>query len=510
LMNPPFSRSLGRGDDDYAAIRHLQAALKLLAPNGRLVAIMPDWFSPAGRMRDLFHATFRDMTLRSSMRLERCYTKHGTSIAVRLYVIDKAPGTRACETLQRDSVGALLDGLRIPLRLAPAPATGNPKPARKAVSLFGAAKAAQISAPVPRKAAAPNDAVLPVGYKPLETPAPLLDQVGLYLPYRPSRIAFDAAGAHPTPLVESIAMGSIPAPIPDYLPRLPERTVTERLLSAAQLETVIYAGQAWTQLLPGRFKPSKEGVGLLLADDGRAYRKGFFLGDGTGAGKGRQIAACILDNRLAGRRRNIIVTKNEPLLEDARRDVSALGGSAADIQPISNWAIDEPIRLEDGTLFVSYPTLRSARGEHSRLQQIIDWAGPDFDGVIAFDEAHEMGGVAGGEGALGPKAGSLQGICGVRLQNALPDARILYASATGASDVNNLAYAVRLGLWGPQTAFADRERFITDIRAGGIAAMEVVARDMKAMGLYLARALSFAGVEYEVLRHELTAEQIAI
>ncbi|WP_084718442.1 strawberry notch-like NTP hydrolase domain-containing protein [Sphingomonas sanxanigenens] len=510
LMNPPFSRSIGRGDDDYAAVRHLQAALKLLAPHGRIVAIMPDWFGPTGRMRDLFQATLRDMTLRTALRLEKCYGKHGTSIAVRLYVIDKAAGAHARETLQRDSVAALLDGLRIPLRLTPASVSSAPTPVRKAVSLFGAAKAAKISAPVVRKPAAHNDAVLPVGYKALETPAPLLDQVGLYLPYRPSRIAFGTAGEHPTALVESIAMGSIPAPIPDYVPRLPERTVTERLLSAAQLETVIYAGQAWSQFLPGRFEPAKEGVGLVLAEDGRAYRKGFFLGDGTGAGKGRQIAACILDNRLKGRRRNIIVTKNEPLLEDARRDVSALGGSAADIQPISNWSIDEPIRLDDGTLFVSYPTLRSMRAEHSRLQQILDWAGPDFDGVIAFDEAHEMGGVAGGEGALGPKTGSLQGICGVRLQNALPEARILYASATGASDVNNLAYAVRLGLWGPQTAFADRERFIADIRAGGIAAMEVVARDLKAMGLYLARALSFAGVEYDVLRHELTPEQIAI
>ena len=35
-------------------------------------------------------------------------------------------------------------------------------------------------------------------------------------------------------------------------------------------------------------------------------------------------------------------------------------------------------------------------------------------------------------------------------------------------------------------------------------------RDLKALGLYTARALSFAGVEYEVLRHELTPEQIAI
>src|SRR3546814_10789196 len=100
--------------------------------------------------------------------------------------------------------------------------------------------------------------------------------------------------------------------------------------------------------------------------------------------------------------------------------------------------------------------------------QILDWAGPDFEGIIAFDEAHEMGGVAGGEGALGRKEGSQQGVCGVLLQNHLPGARVLYASATGASDVNNLAYAVRLGLWGPGTAFDDREQFIAGIRKGGI------------------------------------------
>ena len=121
-----------------------------------------------------------------------------------------------------------------------------------------------------------------------------------------------------------------------------------------------------------------------------------------------------------------------------------------------------------------------------------------------------MGGVAGGEGAMGTKKGSQQGIAGVLLQNRLPAARVLYASATGASEVNNLAYAVRLGLWGPETAFANREAFISSIRQGGIAAMELVARDLKATGLYMARALSFAGVEYEILRHELTEEQIAI
>lgn len=509
LMNPPFSRSLGRGADDYAAVRHLQAALRRLRFGGRLVAIMPDWFGPSARMRDQYETVLRDVTVRAAIRLEKCYLKHGTSIAVRLFVIDKLPGKAPPATLQRSSVAELIEALTIHERV---PARGDlpaPAPKRSAgVSMFRAVKS---NRPAPRAYHAPvRNHVLPVDYAKLDTPAPLLNQTGVYLPYRPSRIIFDKAGEHPTALVESVAMGSIPAPIPGYVPKLPERTVAERLLSASQLETVVYAGHAWSQTIPGRFKPDKEGVGLTLTEDGDAYRKGFFLGDGTGAGKGRQIAACILDNWLQGRRRNVWVTKNAPLLEDARRDWTALGGLNGDIQPISNWKIDEPIKLDQGVLLVTYPTLRSLRGDHSRLKQITEWAGSDFEGVIAFDEAHEMGGVAGGQGALGAKEGSQQGICGVLLQNQLPGARVLYASATGASDINNLAYAVRLGLWGPETAFADREQFISSIRKGGIAAMELVARDLKATGLYMARALSFAGVEYDILRHELTPAQIEI
>src|SRR3546814_12144714 len=116
--------------------------------------------------------------------------------------------------------------------------------------------------------------------------------------------------------------------------------------------------------------------------------------------------------------------------------------------------------------------------------------GEDFSGVIVFDEAHEMAGVAGGEGRFGATKGSEQGIAGVRLQNLAPRARILYASATGASDVNNLAYATRLGLWGPQTAFADRRAFVESLRRGGIAAMELIARDLQAQGLHAPRAPS--------------------
>ncbi len=120
-----------------------------------------------------------------------------------------------------------------------------------------------------------------------------------------------------------------------------------------------------------------------------------------------------------------------------------------------------------------------------------------------------MGGVAGTDSAgFGKTKGSEQGRAGVALQDRLPNARVLYASATGASNVNNLAYAVRLGLWGPETAFPTRDHFIAEIATGGIAAMEVVARDLKSMGLYTARALSFAGVEYDMLEHILSEQQI--
>lgn len=509
LMNPPFSRSLGRGADALAAVRHLQAAIKRLAPGGRVVAIMPDWFAQSARMASVWSTTLASVSLRTSIRLTHAYGKHGTGVAVRLYVIDKAVGDTTTTTIQRRDVADLLDVLAIPPRLPMTAVAPTPVKRSGPISLMRSVKSKPAATPRIFRAPARND-VLPVSYAVLETAAPLAEQTGVYLPYRPSRIVFDTAGEHPTALVESIAMGSIPAPIPSHVPALPERTVTDRLLSSSQLETVVYAGHAWTQFIPGLSKPDKEGVGLVLADDGRAYRKGYFLGDGTGAGKGRQVAAVILDNWLAGRRKNIWISKNEALHADAIRDWTALGGLAADVQPLSRWKIDEPISMAEGVLFVTYPTLRSNRGDATRLDQIIAWAGADFDGVIAFDEAHEMGGVAGGEGSMGTKKGSQQGIAGVLLQNHLPLARVLYASATGASEVNNLAYAVRLGLWGPDTAFANREAFITQIRQGGIAAMELVARDLKATGLYTARALSFAGVEYDILRHELTPEQIEV
>src|SRR3546814_704039 len=198
---------------------------------------------------------------------------------------------------------------------------------------------------------------------------------------------------------------------------------------------------------------------------------------------------------------------------DLMRDWEALGQERLLVTPLSRFRQGTPIKLDAGVLFTTYATLRSQeRGEKvSRVQQIVDWLGADFDGVIIFDEAHAMANAAGGKGERGEQALSQQGRAGLRLQHALPDARIVYVSATGATTVQNLAYAQRLGLWGGEDfPFSTRSEFIAAIEDGGVAAMEVLARDLKALGLYAARSLSFDGVEYEMLEHRLTPGQIGI
>jgi predicted RNA methylase len=338
----------------------------------------------------------------------------------------------------------------------------------------------------------------------------------VYARYAPQRIEIEGAQAHPTTLVESLAMASIapPCPLADVIDlQLPEQVIREGLLSDAQLETLLMAESAFAHDLPGRFIENEQNR-LVRADEGdaaRSYRKGYFLGDGTGCGKGRQVAGLILTGWAAGRRKALWVSKSAALIHDAKRDWTDLGGAPTDIHALSKWTADELIKLTEGILFVTYATLRavSQKGK-TRLEQVLDWLGEDYEGVIAFDEAHAMQNAGGSGSARGASGPSQQGLAGLRLQNALPRARVLYVSATGATEVANLAYATRLGLWGAGEgyAFPSRESFVEAMEAGGVAAMEVVARDLKALGLYTARALSFEGVEYDVLEHRLTEDQV--
>ncbi len=530
LMNPPFSAMVhveGRVAD--AAFRHVASALARLAPGGRLVTITganfgpeaPAWTAAFARLQERGRIVF------SAGIDGAVYAKHGTTFATRLTVIDKlpaddptdfpaSPGTARDAATLIEWIGAYLPP-RLPIDPSVIVPAAGPAAARSVSGYLNRADRTAPAAPMAEPEGVALDYEIVDALAETEAGADDDSRISdaIYEEYGLQAIRISGSQAHPTKLVQSAAMASVAPPKPSYRPQLPENI--RELLSDAQLETLVYAGEAHSNYLAGAWTVD-ETFDLVSAarDDAEKavrFRRGFFIGDGTGVGKGRQSAAIILDNWLQGRRKAVWISKSDKLLEDAQRDWSALGMERLLVTPLSRFPQGRPITLPESVLFTTYATLRSDdRGEKlSRVKQIVEWLGSDFDGAIIFDEAHAMQNAAGGKGERGDVAASQQGRAGLRLQHALPNARITYVSATGATSVHNLAYAQRLGLWGGEDfPFSTRAEFVEAIEAGGVAAMEVLARDLRALGLYTARSLSFDGVEYELVEHALTPEQTRI
>lgn len=585
VMNPPFSSSSERNiKGTKIGAKHIEQALQILAPGGRLVAIVGNGMAPDA---PAFRQWWKDISAKYNVKANigingKNYTKYGTNFNIQMLVIDKDGSTTAptkvgtVDTLQE--LESMLGGIRDERpsfdysklkHTTPGAVVQKTSAISKAgdqrndavldtSSTAGVQQSSDesVSAREPKRevapktsskpgsasAAAPTTADAAVTKPGLDTAREPGRSVGVqnsngvvndadkqsdlqpglqgsdgnsgngltpsrvprlkhkeltdsvFEQYQTAPLLVEGAKPHPAKVSESAAMSAIEAPPITYKPSLPQKVIDGGVVSDVQLESISRAGQSHAQILPN------------------GTRRGYFMGDGTGIGKGRTISAIILDNYNQGRKKSVWVTLNSSLVNDAKRDVKAVFGSPDLVtQFVGGNKADQIMSQNEGILVVSYSSLsRGFDSPNSNFEKIVKWLGKDFDGVIVFDEAHKMGNSSDTKGTRGVKKASQTGLAGIAFQEALPKARIVYSSATGATEVENLRYAERLGLWGDGTAFASGDDFVSKIKAGGLAAMELVARDLKAMGVYLSRNISYDGVEYDKIEHTLTKQQEAI
>ncbi|PSN38080.1 Protein strawberry notch [Blattella germanica] len=305
-----------------------------------------------------------------------------------------------------------------------------------------------------------------------------------YADYMPTKLKLGKK--HPDPVVETASLSSVAPTDVWYTLSLPEETIKTGALSALQLEAVTYASQQHEHFLP----------------DGS--RAGFLIGDGAGVGKGRTIAGVIFENYLKGRKRAIWVSVSNDLKYDAERDLRDIGANKIEVHALNKFKyakISSAVNgnVKKGVIFSTYSALigestQSGGKYKTRLKQLLQWCGEDFDGPIVFDECHRAKNLC----PVGSSKPTKTGLTVLELQNKLPKSRVVYASATGASEPRNMAYMTRLGMWGEGTPFPEFTDFISAVEKRGVGAMEIVAMDMKLRGMYIARQLSFHGVGFKI------------
>ena len=298
---------------------------------------------------------------------------------------------------------------------------------------------------------------------------------------------------HPGVIVETPGLANVEPPPVTYRPHLPKGLCVSGKLSAMQLERIIYSGQAHQQ---------------RLADGARA---GISIGDGTGTGKTATLAGIILDNWFQERRRSVWFSVKADLIEAVSDEFQRLGLTPP-IKLINDFPTDSEITFGDGIVFCTYRSLiaRSKSGNR-RIDQLIRWLGSE--GIVIFDEGHKAKYAFADDRGKSTQTGAA--VLGLQDPVKFPDLRVVYSSATSAGEVRHLAYMSRLGLWGDGTNFPlGFEQFAEEIESGGVGALEMVCRDLKAMGRYLCGNLSMGtdpesglAVEFREVTHWLTPAQ---
>ncbi len=251
---------------------------------------------------------------------------------------------------------------------------------------------------------------------------------------------------------------------------------------------------------------------------------GFVLGDQTGIGKGRVVAAVLRYAMLQGKN-PVFVTEKANLYKDIYRDLTDIGMDGVRALMTNG---NESIDLDDSGL----RSLKTRNDHGKELERLLDENGPQLtdmgydilfttysqmqalgtnpdtgqpikaarhrflqavadDAVVVLDESHNGGGTAAA--GRGGKAKERTGRAGFVRGLIDKAAGVMYSSATWAKrpDVMDLYFATDLSLAVPNLADLG-----SAIEAGGVPLQQTVSTMLAQIGQMIRRERSFAGIDY--------------
>lgn len=302
LMNPPFSIDHNLGAERRVralALSHVEQAVRVMRRGGRLVAIVGHSQHPAEN-RDACSSILERATIRAAFAIDPNVYKHmGTTFGTAMVVLDatidsERPHLHTATLSLSDALAALAE---IPSRIRTGAATRHA--GGQVVSIAELRTRTEIV-----DAFAFREKPEPVSYRP-RTEIERVSEDGRYASYAPQSIVIEGAKPHPTPLVESAALAYVRPPVPTYVPHLMPSLVRDGVLSDAQLEAIIYAGEAHSKEFE-LVETDEESISRSVM-----VRRGWMSGYGTGFGKGRTNAAIVAAAGAAARRQTRGMTSSK-------------------------------------------------------------------------------------------------------------------------------------------------------------------------------------------------------
>jgi hypothetical protein len=256
--------------------------------------------------------------------------------------------------------------------------------------------------------------------------------------------------------------------------------------------------------------------------------KGFIIGDQTGIGKGRFVAAMLRHAEQKGKI-PIFVTEKPGLYADMVRDMRDIGMNDAENAIVAtNASLDAiPITGPDDTfkggkpkeraalfrslrsgklpegvrfVFTTYDQMNASGGRWPERAQAIRAAAPNA--MIVMDESHNAGGTAGGRRGGPREPGSEPENRAEFFRDLVEMASgTVFSSATYAKNPTTMSLyrSTNLSLAMPN---GNMDGLGSAIEKGGVPLQQVIANAIAADGQYLRREKSFAGITF-TSTHEL-------